>query len=118
MTGRVKKNTAGHSVHALKVHEKKDAAGQSVHAVKMASKAPHEKKNAAGQSVKAIKMTSKRKCSAVADEEAANFECPTCHRLYFYATPREKSGNKRKHQPRRHESGFGTPCGALVACTD
>jgi hypothetical protein len=43
-------------------------------------------------------MTSKRKYSAVANEETANFECPSCSKKYFYATLHDKRGNKQGHQ--------------------
>jgi hypothetical protein len=68
-----------------------------MHAAKMGTKL-HEKKNADGKSVHALEMASKRKFSAWADESKANFECPNCFRLYFYATPLEKNGNKHGHQ--------------------
>jgi hypothetical protein len=58
----------------------------------------HEKKNADGKSLYAVKMASQRKYSGRTEEETANFECPNCSRLYFYATPLEKNGQKRKHQ--------------------
>ena len=103
------KATAAHSAHcsklgtagAAKLHKVKNAGGQSVHAVKMGTAgaaALHKEKNAAGQSVHAVKRASKRKYPAQADESNANFECLNCFNLFFYATPLERNGQKRKHQ--------------------
>jgi hypothetical protein len=91
------KNADGQSVHAVKMgpalHEEKNADGKSVHAVKL-----HEEKNADGQSVHAVKMCAKRKYSGHADESKANWACPNCHKRYFYLSPLEKSGDKRRHK--------------------
>jgi hypothetical protein len=75
-----------------KLHEEKDAAGKSLVNTKL-----HEEKDADGKSLHALEMLSKRKFSAVADESKTNFECPNCSKLYFYATPLAKNGQKRKH---------------------
>jgi hypothetical protein len=76
----------------------------------------HEKKNADGKSLHAAKMLSKRKYSGQADKDTANYKCPN---LYFYATPREKNGQKRKHQHCGDKSQVLVPYHAeLVACTD
>jgi hypothetical protein len=91
----------GQSVHAVKTgtkaHEEKNADGKSVHVVKLGIKS-HEEKHADDKSARALKMASKPKYSAWTVESKANFECPNCSRLYFYATPLEKNGHKRKHQ--------------------
>ena len=79
----------------------KAAAAHSAHCSKQAA-ALHKEKNDDGKSVHAVKMqavgAAKRKFNGHADEETANYQCPNCLKYYFYATPLEKNGQKRKHQ--------------------
>jgi hypothetical protein len=79
-------------------HAKKDPdTGKSLHAVKLGT-ASHAKKDPdTGKSLHALHALSKRKDRAPSDE-AANFKCPHCARMFYYAEPKNKNGSKRCHQ--------------------
>ena len=92
-------------------NKKKNDDGKSVKAVKL-----HEKKNADDKSLHALVTLSKRKYSAKTDKDTANYKCPNCPNLYFYATPLENNGQKRKHQRCGDKSQVLVPYHACTSC--
>ena len=59
----------------------------------------HEKKDPdTGKSLHALHALSKRKYPGEPSDEAANFKCPHCARMFYYAEPKNKNGSKRCHQ--------------------